>query len=54
MSHRVAVMYHGEISGILEDTEIEEHEIMRYATGLKNKMTEKEELIESEITDAQA
>jgi len=37
LSHRVAVMYHGDISGVLEGDEIEEHEIMRYATGLKNK-----------------
>ena len=36
LSHRVAVMYHSQISGVLEGDEIEEHEIMRYATGLKN------------------
>lgn len=38
LSNRVAVMYHGEISGVLEGDEIEEHEIMRYATGLKSKL----------------
>lgn len=38
LSHRVAVMYHGNISGVLEGDEIEEHEIMRYATGLKSKL----------------
>ena len=36
LSHRVAVMYHSQISGVLEGDEIDEHEIMRYATGLKN------------------
>ncbi len=36
LSHRVAVMYHGEITGVLEGNEIEEQEIMRYATGLKS------------------
>ena len=40
LSHRVAVMYHGEIAGVLEDDEIEEEEIMRYATGLKSKLLE--------------
>jgi ribose transport system ATP-binding protein len=40
LSHRVAVMYHGQISGVLEGDEIEEIEIMRYATGLKNKHLE--------------
>lgn len=54
MSHRVAVMYHSEISGILEGDEIEEHEIMRYATGLKKKETVQEELIEDGKTNAQA
>lgn len=39
LSHRVAVMYHGNISGVLEGDEIEEIEIMRYATGLKSKLT---------------
>lgn len=37
LSHRVAVMCRGELAGILEDDEIEEHEIMRYATGLKTR-----------------
>ncbi|PCJ25009.1 MAG: ABC transporter ATP-binding protein [SAR86 cluster bacterium] len=37
LSHRVAVMYHSEIVGVLEGEEINEHEIMRYATGLKTK-----------------
>lgn len=35
MSHRVAVMREGQLSGMLSGDEIEEHEIMRYATGLK-------------------
>ena len=35
LSHRVAVMCQGRLTGILEGGEIEEHEIMRYATGLK-------------------
>ncbi len=35
MSHRVAVMREGHLTGILSGDEIEEHEIMRYATGLK-------------------
>ncbi len=39
LSHRVAVMYHGELSGVLQGEEIEEIEIMRYATGLKNKFS---------------
>ena len=38
LSHRVAVMCRGELVGILEGGEIEEHEIMRYATGLKSKL----------------
>lgn len=37
LSHRVAVMCHGELAGILSGEEIEEHEIMRYAAGLKHK-----------------
>ena len=37
LSDRVTVMYHGELTGILKDDEIEEHEIMRYATGLKSR-----------------
>lgn len=44
VSHRVAVMYHGDISGVLEGDEIEEHEIMRYATGLKNKLLHHDQL----------
>lgn len=35
MAHRVAVMCNGSLNGILEYDEIEEYEIMRYATGLK-------------------
>ncbi len=35
MSHRVAVMRSGHLTGILSGDDIEEHEIMRYATGLK-------------------
>jgi ribose transport system ATP-binding protein len=44
LSHRVAVMYHSQISGVLEGDEIEEHEIMRYATGLKNKPSHHDQL----------
>ncbi len=54
MSHRVAVMYQSEISGILEGDEIEEHEIMRYATGLKHKQSQQEEPAENGISNAQA
>ena len=43
LSHRVAVMYNSEICGILEGEEINEHEIMRYATGLKNRSQPKPE-----------
>ncbi|MEP3302889.1 MAG: ATP-binding cassette domain-containing protein, partial [Roseibium sp.] len=39
MSHRVAVMRSGRLTGILQGDEIEEHEIMRYATGLKSQGT---------------
>ena len=35
MAHRVAVMHQGIIAGVLSGNEISEHEIMRYATGLK-------------------
>jgi ribose transport system ATP-binding protein len=35
VSHRVAVMCGGHLAGILEGDDIDEHEIMRYATGLK-------------------
>ncbi len=35
LSHRVCVMRQGFLTGILSGDEIEEHEIMRYATGLK-------------------
>ena len=35
MAHRVAVMHQGNIVGVLSGDEITEHEIMRYATGLK-------------------
>jgi len=35
MAHRVAVMHQGNIAGVLSGNEITEHEIMRYATGLK-------------------
>ena len=58
LSHRVAVMYHGELSGVLEGDELEEHEIMRYATGLKNKFQNNEprknESETSGISNAQA
>jgi ribose transport system ATP-binding protein len=53
LSHRVAVMYRSEISGMLEGDEIEEHEIMRYATGLK-RTTPYQQPIESESSNAQA
>lgn len=43
LSNRVAVMYHSSIAGILEGDEINEHEIMRYATGLKQQ-TDSEKL----------
>ena len=35
MAHRVAVMHQGSIAGVLNGEEINEIEIMRYATGLK-------------------
>lgn len=35
MAHRVAVMHQGNIAGVLSGEEINEIEIMRYATGLK-------------------
>lgn len=35
MAHRVAVMHQGSIAGVLSGEEINEIEIMRYATGLK-------------------
>ena len=35
LSHRVAVMCNGTLSGILQGADLEEHEIMRYASGLK-------------------
>lgn len=35
LSHRVAVMYHDRLAGILEGSDINEEEIMRYATGEK-------------------
>ena len=54
LSHRVAVMYHSEISGVLEGDEIEEVEIMRYATGLKNKLSHQNELTEDGISNAKA
>lgn len=53
LSHRVAVMYHSQISGVLEGDEIEEHEIMRYATGLKSKLSHHDQL-ESGISNAKA
>lgn len=53
MSHRVAVMYRGEISGVLEGDEIEEHEIMRYATGLKSRKPRSDRTEEDRISNAQ-
>jgi ribose transport system ATP-binding protein len=35
MAHRVAVMHQGSIAGILQGDEINEHDIMRFATGLR-------------------
>lgn len=35
LAHRVAVMCNGSLTGILQGEDINEHEIMRYATGLK-------------------
>lgn len=35
LAHRVAVMCNGSLTGILTGDDINEHEIMRYATGLK-------------------
>ncbi len=43
VSHRVAVMCRGHLAGVLEGEEIEEHEIMRYATGLKTQSDQGEE-----------
>lgn len=54
LSHRVAVMYHGELSGVLEGDEIEEHEIMRYATGLRNKFSQYNESDQSGTSNAKA
>ncbi len=39
LSHRVAVMYHNELAGILSGADINEEEIMRYATGQKSQST---------------
>ena len=36
LSHRVAVMYHNQLAGILGAEDINEEEIMRYATGQKS------------------
>lgn len=44
LSHRVAVMYREQINGVLEGDEIEEHEIMRYATGLKGEFSQQNDL----------
>lgn len=54
LSHRVAVMYHNEISGLLEGDEIEEHEIMRYATGLKNNISLQPDILQNGTSNAQA
>lgn len=43
LSHRVAVMCRGQLTGILEGEHKEEHEIMRYAAGLESQLTEKGE-----------
>ena len=52
LSHRVAVMYHGEITGILEGEDIDEHEIMRYATGLKTRQPETSDSTSSSTSDS--
>lgn len=52
LSHRVAVMFHHEITAVLEDDEIEEHEIMRYATGLKNNISSQAEMPQDGIDNA--
>jgi len=36
LCHRVAVMFHGRLTGIVEGEDINEEEIMAYATGLKD------------------
>ncbi|MBT8147685.1 MAG: sugar ABC transporter ATP-binding protein, partial [Gammaproteobacteria bacterium] len=36
LCHRVAVMFHGRLTGIVEGADINEEEIMAYATGLKD------------------
>lgn len=44
VSHRVAVMCRGHLAGILEGDDIEEHEIMRYAAGLKTQLEQGEKI----------
>ncbi len=44
ISHRVAVMCRGSLAGILEGDDIEEHEIMRYAAGLKTQTVQGEKI----------
>lgn len=53
MSHRVAVMCQGVISGVLEGDEIEEHEIMRYATGLKSSTAQQTQSTIDGLSNAQ-
>lgn len=43
LSHRVAVMCRGQLAGILEGEQKEEHEIMRYAAGLESQLTKEGE-----------
>ena len=43
LSHRVAVMRSGVLTGILEGDAVEEGEIVRYATGLKGRATRGEQ-----------
>lgn len=45
ISQRIAVMCQGTLVGILEGDEKEEHEIMRYAAGLKSKLEEQGEQV---------
>jgi ribose transport system ATP-binding protein len=40
LSHRVAVMCRGQLVGILEGEQKQEHEIMRYAAGLESQLTQ--------------
>jgi ribose transport system ATP-binding protein len=43
LSHRIAVMCRGQLVGILEGEQKQEHEIMRYAAGLESQLTQEGE-----------